>query len=163
MRLSREHFFDLVELVGKAIATARQRPVDASWVDGISPGWLQGRPKPKPPLKSPGNDEFGLFNGTPWAGLEDSERTDLETVAPGAGDFGFAEPEKRKARLTKDDFGDSAARQLWEIQRQVRFKLTTVTDGLDQLRALCDRMQAVQFVSAGWSTMVRAVMDKRCL
>jgi hypothetical protein len=163
MRLSREQLFDLVELVGKAVSTARQRPVDASWLDEITPKWLQDRPKPKPPLKSPGNDEFGLFDGTPWSAQEDSERTDLSTVVPGAEDFAFSEPEKQKAKRNKNGYGDDVACQLWEIQRRVRFRLSTVTEALDDLRQLCDRLGQIRFITSGWATMVRSVIDRCCL
>ena len=163
MRLSREQLFDLVELVGKAVSTARQRPVDASWLDEITPGWLRGRPKPPPPRKSPGNDEFGLFNGTPWEAQDDSERTDLSTVVPGAEDFAFAEPEKRKARRNKNEFGDDVACRLWEIQRQVRFRLSTITDALEDLRQLCAYLGESGFITRGWATTVRSVIDRCCL
>lgn len=163
MRLSREQLFDLVELVGKAVSTARQRPVDESWLDEITPGWLRGRPKPNPPQKSPGNDEFGLFDGSPWEAQDDSERTDLSTVVPGAEDFAFAEPEKRKARRNKNEFGDSVACQLWEIQRRVRFRLSTVTEALEDLRRLCSDLGKIRFITPGWGAMVRAVIDRCCL
>lgn len=158
MRLSREQVFDLVELVGKAVSTARQRPVDASWLDEISPGWLRRLPKPEKPPE----DEFGLFEGSSWQSGS-PEQTDLEAVAPGAGDFGFAEPEKRQARRSQREFGDGVSRQLWDIQRQVQFKLTTVTDALDQLRRLCDSLGSLGYISKGWARSVRLVIDRCCL
>ena len=159
MRLSRDQVFDLIELVGKAVSTARQRPVDASWLDDVSPGWLRRLPKPKKP---PEGDPWGLFEGSSWEG-GDSERTDLAAVAPGADDFGFAGQEKAQARRNQRDFGDGVSCQLWEIQRQLRFKITTVTDVLDQLRRLCDSLGSQGYISKGWARSVRAVIDRCCL
>lgn len=159
MRLSRDQLFDLVELVGKAVSTARQRPPDKSWLDEAAPGWLRKLPKPKEPPK----DEYGLFEGTPWASGEESEATDLDTVAPGAGSFGFAEPEKRKARKNQHEFGDFVSCRLWEIQRRVRFKITTVTDALEDLRRLCDSLGRQGYISKGWAKSLRCVIDRCCL
>lgn len=163
VRLSRERFFDLIELVGRAVATARQRPVDESWLDDFAPGWLKGRPKPEPRPESPSEDEFGLFDGSPWADRQDdSARTDLDAVAPGAdAKFGFSEVERRKARRNRNEYGDSVASALWTLQREVAFRRLSVTDGLDELRRICDRLAG--FISPGWAKSVRAVIDRCCL
>jgi hypothetical protein len=168
MRLSRDQVFDLIELVGKAVATARQRPVTQDWLDEISPKWLRDIPKPKPNPKAhtPGQDEFGLFDGSPWSSEEaDSERTDLSTVVPGAADYnmGFSEVEKKTARRNQREFGDDISCRLWEIQRRMRFKLSTVTETLDQLRELCDWLGRKGYISKGWARSVRAVIDRCCL
>lgn len=139
MRLSRDQFFDLVELIGKAIATGRKKPADESW--------LEERMFQKP---EPDQDPYGLLQGTAWAS--------------GKGEnFGFAVPEKTRARRTKNAYGDAVAARLWDIDRQVRFRMLTVTDGLDRLRELCDGLKLLKFISAGWAQTLRAVMDKRCL
>lgn len=157
MRLSREQLFDLVELIGKAVATARQRPVDASWLDEISPGWVRRLPEPKKPPE----DEFGLFEGSSWQ--DGGAAMDLEAVAPGAEDLGFSEVEKRPARRNQRQFGDDVSCRLWAIQRQVQFKETTVTDALDQLRSLCDSLGHLGYISKGWARSVRNVIDRCCL
>jgi hypothetical protein len=138
MRLSREHFFDLVELVGKALASSRTKPADDSWLD---------ENLLFPHEKQENQDPYGLFEGSSWK--------DGAGRLPGLVD--------RRAQRSKNEVADSMAATLWDIHRQVRFKLTTVTDGLDQLRELCDRMLAVKLVTSGWSTMVRTVIDRRCL
>lgn len=159
MRLSREQFYDLVELVGKAVSTARQRPVDEAWLDDILPGWVKRLPKPK--RRPPSQDEFGLFEGSSWSDDGESERTDLRTVVPGAEDVGFSGPERRKARRNQNEYGDGISCQLWSLQRQVSFGDISVTDGLEQLRELCE--QIAGYISPGWARSVRAVIDRCCL
>lgn len=153
MRITRDYFFDMVELVGRAITTARQKPADDSWLDGMIPRWM---PKPKAPPK-PAQDEFGLFSGTPWG---DSERTDLSSVVPGAqDDFGFSVVERKEASRNKHDYGDSISCELWEIQRQVRFKEIGVMEGLKDLQQLCRRL-ARNFISAGWANRLTQIIDE---
>lgn len=157
MRLSREQFFDLVELVGKAITTARKKPAGEDWLEEISPRWIRDK---NPKAHTPGQDEFGLFDGTPWSSLEDhSARTDLEAVATGAGDFGFSPVERAKADRAKREFGDTVSCQLWEIQRQVRFRLIGVTEGMTQLMELCRRL-ARHFISEGWANQLVRILDR---
>lgn len=158
MRISREYFFDMVELVGRAITTARAKPADDSWLDDILPRWM-----PKPPKKEihkPGQDEFGLFQDTPWAATEDSERTDLSTIVPDAeAGFGFGPIEKRKASQSKKDYGDSISCELWELQRKVRFKEVGVMDALKDLQQLCRRLSK-HFISAGWANRLTQIIDE---
>jgi len=158
MRISREYFFDMVELVGRAITTARLKPADDSWLDGMIPKWM---PKPPPPeIHKPGQDEFGLFSGTPWASTSDSERTDLSTIVPSAqADFGFSPVERKEATRNKRDYGDSISCELWEIQRQVRFKEIGVLEGLKDLQELCRRLSR-HFISAGWANRLTQIIDQ---
>lgn len=158
MRISREYFFDMVELVGKAITTARRKPADKSWLDGMIPKWMPKLPPEE--IHKPGQDEFGLFSGTPWAATHDSERTDLSTILSGLDpQYGFGPVEKKEAERAKHDYGDSISCQLWEIQRQVRFKEIGVTEGLKDLQQLCRRL-AKTFISEGWANRLTQIIDE---
>jgi len=157
MRISREYFFDLTELVGKAITTARKKPADQSWLDDMIPRWM---PKPPPEeIHKPGQDEFGLFSGTPWASTSDSERTDLSTILSQDPGFGFGPLEKKKAEKSKQDYGDSISCELWELQRQVRFKEIGVMDALKDLQTLCRRLSK-HFISEGWARRLTQIIDE---
>jgi hypothetical protein len=161
MRLSREQFFDLVELVGKAVVTARLKPADDSWLDEMVPGWLRAKkPRRNPKAHTPGQDEFGLLDGTPWSSQEDeSERTDLVAVAPGAGDFGFAAVERARAERAKREFGDGVSTELWTIQRKVSLGGYTVTEGMTLLMELCRRLSRM-FISEGWANTLTRIIDR---
>lgn len=161
MRISREYYFDLVELVGRAITTARSKPADGAWLDELGAPWIRKRPRKKPPCPKPGQDEFGLFDGTPWSQDEvsESDRTDLATVVPdSAEDFGFQGAERRKAQRAKHEFGDRVACELWELQRQVRFKEMGVMDALKDLQQLCRRLAG--FISEGWANRLTQIIDE---
>lgn len=158
MRISREYFFDMVELVGRAITTARLKPADDSWLDDIIPKWMPKLPKEE--IHKPGQDEFGLFSGTPWASTSDSERTDLSTVVPDAGfNFGFGPTERKTASRNKHDYGDSISCELWELQRKVRFKEVGVMDALKDLQQLCRRLAKI-FISEGWANRLTQIIDE---
>jgi hypothetical protein len=160
MRISRDYFFDMVELVGKAITTARKKPADESWLDEMLPRWMPRPPKPKEEIHKPGQDEFGLFTGTDWASTEDSDRTDLSTIVPDSGvNFGFGPTERRKASRSKHEYGDSISCELWELQRKVRFKEVGVMDALKDLQALCRRL-AKAFISEGWANRLTQIIDE---
>lgn len=163
MRISREYLFDMLELVGKAISTARSKPADESWLDELLPGWIRDRkPRKNPKAHTEGHDEFGLFDGTPWSSAEedDSRRTDLSTVVPGSkDDYGFGPLERKKASRTKHEYGDMIASELWNLQRQVRFKEVGVLDGLKDLQQLCRRL-AKWFISEGWARRLTQIIDE---
>lgn len=162
MRISREYFFDLTELIGKAIATARSKPADGAWVDEMGAPWIRNRPRKATPKKpQPGQDEYGLFEGTPWSSGrdEDSERTDLSTVVPESVEsFGFGPTERQKARKNKREFGDGIACELWHLDRQVRFKEIGVMDALKELQQLCRRLAG--FISEGWANRLTQIIDE---
>ena len=161
MRISREYLFSMIEFVGKAIATARSKPADGAWLDEMGAPWIRKRPEKKPREPLPGQDEFGLFDGTPWSQDEasDSERTDLATVVPdSAENFGFGPTERQKAARAKHEFGDQISCKLWELQRQVRFKETGVMDGLKDLQQLCRRLAG--FISEGWANRLAQIIDE---
>lgn len=161
MRISRDYFFDLVELVGLAIRTARSKPADGGWLDELGAPWIRRRPhKPPPVERRPGQDEYGLFDGTPWSTESggDSERTDLASVVPESREqFGFGPTERQKAARAKYEFGDRIACELWELQRQVRFKETGVLDGMKDLQQLCRRLAG--FISEGWANRLTQIID----
>lgn len=162
MRISREYLFDMIELVGKAISTARAKPADDAWLDELLPGWIRKRPPPRknPKAHTAGHDEFGLFDGTPWSSQDDSpERTDLSTVVPGSkDDYGFGPVERKKASRSKHEYGDQVASELWHLQRQVRFKEVGVMDGLKDLQQLCRRLAG--FISEGWANRLTQIIDE---
>lgn len=163
MRISRDWLFDLIELVGRAITTARSKPADGAWLDEMGAPWIRKRPRKKPPEPRIGQDEYGLFDGTPWSqdrGNEgESERTDLATVVPdSAENFSLQGAEHQKAKRAKHEFGDGIACELWELQRQVRFKETGVMDALKDLQQLCRRLAG--FISEGWANRLTQIIDE---
>ena len=119
MKLTKEYAFDMIEMVGRAVATARQKQVTPETLDGMTPKWLKdlfkGRGKPR---HKPGQDEFGLFEGSPWESqYRESDNADLENVIPGVDGFSFTEVERRKLQREWDQYGDAIACQLWELQK----------------------------------------------
>lgn len=163
MRLTRDYAFDMIEMVGKAISTARMRRVTAKDIEGLAPPWLLEilkRRRPPPEERKPGQDEFGLFQNSPWDDQyqDDSERTDLSSVVPGAQDFQTSPVEEKKFRREWDDYGDAISCRLWEIQRKLRFKEVGVQDTLKDLAELCRKLPA-NYISKGWGNRLLDIID----
>jgi len=159
MRLTREYAFDMIEMVGKAVVTARKKAVTMRDIDGLVPPWLKDILRRSRPEPSPGQDEFGLFGESPWAAQyeSDSERTDLASVVPGAEDFQTSPVERKMIQREWDSYGDSIACELWQIQRKLRFKTVGVQDTLKDLQALCYRIRS--FISKGWANRLAQIID----
>lgn len=145
MRLSREQFFDLVELVGKAIVTARQKPADVSWLAGLAPGWL----RKKELEEEPKEDVYGLFSGTAWVEDQEKKRSIYEFSVMG----------RAKVERAKKAYEDSISCELWQIDRGVRFRKLPVTEGMTQLMELCRRLSK-HFISEGWANLLVRILDR---
>jgi hypothetical protein len=163
MRLTKDYCFDIIELVGKAVSTARMRRVTAKDIESLAPPWLRAileALRPPPPERKPGQDEFGLFEDSPWEGQyqEDSARTDLSSVVRGAEDFQTSPVEEKVFRREWDIFGDSVSCRLWEIQRRLRFKIVGVQDTLKDLAELC-RGLPNGYISKGWGNRLIDIID----
>jgi hypothetical protein len=164
-RISREYVFDLLELVGKAVSTARKKAAGPKWdldeqIDlflrrwSIAPAEIDEYCR-----KAAEEDEYGLFEGSSWrdsaAGVEGSvdERENRRDYSP----WGSEAFEQRKAQRHYDDFGDSVSCSLWELQRRLRFKELGVRDALKELQEQCHRLRG--YISTGWANRLAAIID----
>lgn len=155
MRLSREYAFDMIEMVGKALSTARSKPADASWIDGMVPGWLRKKlPPPPPDPAEPPEDEYGLFTESGW---KDSDAGGGAVHAGGDEDLGFSVVEKKKARRNKHKYGDMYSCRLWELQRKLSFKHSSPQGTLKDLLLLCREIAG--FISCGWANRLVQIID----
>ncbi len=157
MRISRDYVFDMIDLVGRALTTARKKPASMDfWLDPLE--GLFGKRFEKELEEAKGTeDEWGLFEGSTWE--EPSARTDLARVAPGAEDFQMSPVERVKAEKNKNHEGDMLSCRLWEIQRHLSFKLSSVHDCLKDLQVLAAAI-AKRWISPGWGDRLRTIIDE---
>lgn len=168
MRLSREYFFDMCELVGKAITTARKKKAGPSWdmdeqLEIFFRKWEIDRDEVERRIRAEAKEEddrFGLFEASSWRdSAQDGqmgpidERENRQEYSK----YGSEKFEQRKAQKFYNDFGDGVSCRLWELMRQVRFKETGVVDGLKELQGICG--QLVGYISAGWANRLAAIID----
>lgn len=157
MRISRDYVFDMIDLVGRSLTTARKKPATMDfWLDPFE-GLFGARFEKELEEARGTEDEWGLFEGSSWK--EPSSRTDLARVAPGAQDFQMSPVEKEKAEKNKHFEGDSISCRLWEIQRQLSFKLSSVRDCLKDLQILAASI-ATRWISPGWGSRIRTIIDE---
>lgn len=168
MRISREYFFDLVELVGKAITTARKKAAGPEWnMDEQLEIFMRRHQIDNDDLEKAirkaaarEDDHWNVFGDSGWKdsaqdgndGAVDERENRQEFSKYGSEAF-----EQRKCQREKDQFGDGISCQLWELQRQVRFGETKVVDALKDLQQLCHRLAG--FISAGWGNRLAQIID----
>jgi hypothetical protein len=167
MRITREYIFDLIELVGKAVVTARKKAAGPEWdldeqVARFIDRWRLNRDRIEKAVQEEAaaeNNHWGLDlggwkdsteNGTAGS-LDDRPR---ETYSR----WGSEAFEQRRAQREYDFFGDAAACSLWEIQRRLRFKETGVMDSLKDLQGMCDNLRT--YISTGWANRLAAIIDQ---
>jgi len=159
MRITRDYVFDMIDMIGRALTTARMKPATMDfWLDPLE--GLFGERFEKELENARGtDDEWGLFAGSPWNQDEPSSRTDLARIVPGAENFQMSPVEKSLAEKNKHWEGDAISCKLWEIQRQLSFKLSSVRDCLKDLQELAAAI-AVRWISKGWGDRLRAIIDE---
>ena len=165
MRLTREYAFDMIELVGKAVTTARKKDKDAGpeWdmdaqLQRFIDRWaIKENPLDKAVRESAGSgdDQFGLFQDTDWK--DNGEGTVSDQEQERYSEWGSEEYEQRRARRYRKEFGDAVSCRLWEIQRQLRFKEAGVQDTLKRLQSLCNDL--AKYISTGWATRLANIID----
>lgn len=168
MRISRDYFFDLCELIGKAITTARKKQAGPQWDmeeqirkfarrHEIDTAELDRRIREEAEQE----DQFGLFKETGWKdSAHDGREGALEEPKSreAYSRFGSEKFEQRRAQKDYDEYGDSVSCRLWDLDRQVRFKEIRVTEALKELQQLCDGMAG--YISAGWGHRLAQIIDQ---
>lgn len=168
MRITREYVFDMIELVGKAVQTARKRKAGPEWdmdeqLEIFARKWsLKLDPVDEAIRKEAQaeDDQFGLFAGSDWQDSADDgvdgavdERENRRQYSQ----YGSEAFEQRRAQRPYDAHGDAVSCRLWELQRQLRFKILGVQDVLKELQSLCDGLS--RYISAGWANRLAHVLD----
>lgn len=169
MRLSREYFFDIAELVGKAITTARKKQAGPEWdmdeqIEMFLRRWqIEIDPVEKAIREEAKaeDDRWSLFESSGWKdsaqdgqkGAVDERENRIEYSKWGSEKF-----EQRKAQRYYNDFGDGISCRLWELMRQVRFKETRVVDALKDLQYLCHQLRG--YISTGWASRLAQIIDQ---
>lgn len=162
MRITREYLFDMVEMVGKAVATARRRQADDSWLmDDILDMMIRKSELTESMVDEEAQKEdWGVVDDSQWKSKDDAqtkeERLDLDKN--GWSVYGADQFEMKKAQKEKDDFGEVVAWQLRSLQRAVAFKDIGVIEGLKRLQELCHRFRKT-FISEGWANRLAAIID----
>lgn len=168
MRISREYFFDLCELVGKAVTTARKRKAGPEWdmdeqIECFARRWSIDLEKVDQRIreKVEKEDPYGLFNDSGWKdsaldghdGAVDEPESRREYSRWGSEAF-----EQKRAQRCYDDFGDQISCRLWKLMRQVQFKETKVMDAMKDLQSLCGGLRG--YISVGWASRLANVIDQ---
>jgi hypothetical protein len=169
MRISREYFFDLCELIGKAITTARKKQAGPSWnmdeqLEIFFRKWEIDKDEIDRAIRESARDDedrFGLFEESGWKdsaqdgheGAIDERENRREYSKYGSEKF-----EQRKAQRCYNDYGDSVSSHLWHLMREVRFKETRVVDALKELQRFCSQMAG--YISAGWGHRLAQIIDQ---
>lgn len=168
MRISRDYFFDLCELVGKAITTARKKSPGPEWdmdeqLEILGRRWsidLDAVDRKIREEAGKEEDPYGLFHESGWKdsaqdGQEGAvdERENRRSYSP----WGSEKFEARKARRAYHDFGDGVSCRLWSLMREVRFKETGVVDAMKKLQSLCNGLAG--YISAGWGNRLAQIID----
>src|SRR5262249_37320669 len=120
MRISREYFFDLCELIGKAITTARKKAAGPDWdmdeqLEIFFRKWAIDRDEVDRRIREEAaeeDDRFGLFGDSGWKdsaqdgtdGAVDERENRREYSKWGSEKF-----EQRKAQRCYNDFGDGVS------------------------------------------------------
>jgi hypothetical protein len=167
MRISREYFFDLCELIGKAVATARKKAAGPEWdMDeqleifarrfAINLDEVDRRIREEAEKE----DTYGLFRTSGW---KDSAQDGVDGAVNERenrlqySEWGSERFEQRKAQRCYNDFGDGVSCRLWELMRQVQFKETRVMDAMKDLQNMCSGLQG--YISAGWGNRLSQIID----
>jgi len=169
MRLSREYFFDLCELIGKAIVTARKKEAGPQWdmdeqLEIFARRYQIDTEDLDRAIKEAAQaeeDQYNLLQGTEWKdsavdGQEGAvgERAQRQEYSR----YGSETFEQRRAQKSYNQYGDSVSCRLWELMRQVRFKETRVVDALKDLQSLCSDLSG--YISAGWGNRLAQIIDQ---
>lgn len=167
MRISREYFFDLCELIGKAVTTARKKAAGPEWdmdeqIEILARRWSIDLDEVDRRIREEAEkeDQYGLFGGSDWKdsaqdgvdGAVDERENRREYSSYGSEKF-----EQRKAQRCYNDFGDGVSCRLWELMRQVRFKETKVVDAMKDLQGLCNGLGG--YISSGWGNRLAQIID----
>jgi hypothetical protein len=168
MRISREYFFDMCELVGKAVTTARKKEAGPSWnmdeqLEIFFRKWKIDADKVDRAIREEAKEEddrWGVFKESGWKdsaqdgqGGPIDERENRQEYSK----YGSEKFEQRKAQKFYNDFGDGVSCRLWEIMRQVRFKEIGMVDGLKELQRICNDLAG--YISAGWANRLAVIID----
>lgn len=166
MRISREYFFDLCELVGKAITTATQKEAGPKWdmeeqLECFARRWsLDLDAVDRKIREAHKEDEYGLFEESGW---KDSAQDGTDSAVDERENrraysrYGSERFEQRKAQRCYNDYGDTVSCHLWELMRQVRFKETRVVDAMKDLQRLCNGLGG--YISSGWGNRLAQIID----
>lgn len=167
MRITKEYVFDLIEMIGKAVSTARAKKAKAGpeWDLDESIGrmihrWMEDRDPLAKRIKEAADNEddrWGLETG--WVdsqadgqgSLDDRPR---ETYS----EYGSEKFEQRKAVRGYDQYGDAISCKLWQVNRKLAFGDIGVQDALHKLVTLCVEMGQLKYISRGWSDRLAAIL-----
>lgn len=168
MRLSREYFFDLCELVGKAITTARKKAAGPQWdMDEQLEFFMRRHDIDQEKLDraireeaQTEDDQYNLFHGSEWKDSAQDGQTGSTDSRPREeySKYGSEKFEQRKAQRSYDEYGDMVSCHLWELMRQVRFKETKITDAIKDLQRFCYGMSG--YISTGWASRLAQIIDQ---
>lgn len=165
MRITREYLFDMVEMVGKAVSTARRRQADDSWlIENMIDFMVRKYDLTETMVdEEVQKEDWGVVDDSEWKPKDEAstrqERLDLDQN--GWSIYGADQLEMKKAQKEKDKFGESVAWQLRSIQRAVAYKDIGVIEGLKCLQELCSHLRKF-FISEGWANRLAAVIDSSC-
>jgi regulator of RNase E activity RraB len=129
MRITREYVFDMIELVGKAVQTARKKEAGPEW-----------------------DMDYQIQKFCERHELSPLEQAIKESVG-----IQYEDYDSGKAKRAKHDFGDAVSCELWAIQRELSFKMIGTQDAIKRLQSLCNRL--ARFISAGWGTRLANIID----
>jgi hypothetical protein len=165
VRITREYVFDMIEMVGKAITSARAKKDKAGpeWdldgaIDALIHRWMEERDPLARKIREAAKNEddrwglnLGWTDSEPGGGVDDAPREKFS-------EWGSEKFEQRRAAACYDDFGDSLSCRLWKIQRQLSFKDIGVQEAFTQLIELCERAACVRYITKGWANRLLAIL-----
>jgi len=162
MRITREYVFDMIEMIGKAVATARKRQASDYWlIDNLMDFFVRRYDIAEPMVDEEAQKEdYGLLEGTEWQGQNEARNreTRLDLDRNGWSKYGADAYEMKRAQKFKDEFGDCVAWQLRTISRKLAFKDIGAVEALKELQKLCDGLRK-HFISDGWANRLAAIID----
>jgi hypothetical protein len=169
MRITKEYVFDMIEMVGKAVANARAKSDKAGpewdfWgsVESMVRRWMDEKDPIARKIKAAAEAEDDRWNlETGWKdSAQDS--VDGQVAEPQYretySEYGSEKFEQRTAKREYKEFGDTVSCRLWKIQRELSFGDSGVHDALKDLIRLCEWMGGLNYISKGWANRLLVIL-----
>jgi hypothetical protein len=130
MRITRDYVFDMIEMVGRAIAASKEKPAPVKeWT-------LEGMLGDDPDEKA---DEWGVIAECGW-------RTPRQRAL------------ERDARQNRRDMAFGVSASLCKLQKDLQFKRVGVTEALKDLQRICESAKH-GLISKAWANQIARIID----